>query len=476
MPGGLTATFFGGFEVRRNDEPVVGFGYDKVKAIFAYLVVEPTFPFNRDVLAGLFWPDQTEQKARHSLRQAISQLRSVLEWDQSNPLILTDRTTLQRNPQAGLVCDVHTFTACLKAAEEDERAGIGTLENAVEIYQGELLRGLSLAQTESFEEWLSNRREHFHRQAVTALEKIVGYHEGQGNFERSRIAAEKWVRLEPWREEAHRNLMLSLSRTGQRSAALKQYQLCCQSLLDEFGLLPAAETESLHRRILDMGLLRSSLPDLTTPLIGRQDEMKYLSHLLADPQARLVTITGPGGTGKTRLALQLGNQAIDSGSRSYLNGVAFIPLDGLSTPEGIPATMAQALSFNFHKGANSLDQLLGYLKDKEMLLILDNLEHLIGKELAGLVQRILDGARDIKILATSRQKLSLRSETVLPLMGLDTPYPKAGPQNPPWKQSLPRALWNYLLRCSIEAALRATWMRMKTKLSCGYASWWKACR
>jgi predicted ATPase/DNA-binding SARP family transcriptional activator len=431
MPGGLTATFFGGFEVRRNDEPVVGFGYDKVKAIFAYLVVEPAFPFNRDVLAGLFWPDQTEQKARHSLRQAISQLRSVLEWDQSNPLILTDRTTLQRNPQAGLVCDVYTFTGCLKVAGEDKRAGIETLENAVEIYQGELLRGLSLAQTESFEEWLSNRREHFHRQAVSALEKIVGYHAGQGNFERSRAAAEKWVRLEPWREEAHRNLMLSLARTGQRSAALKQYQLCCQSLMDEFGLLPAAETESLHRRILDMGSLWSSLPELTTPLIGRQDEMKYMSQLLADPQVRLVTITGPGGTGKTRLALQLGNQAVDSGSRAYLNGVAFISLDGLSTPEGIPAIMAQALSFNFHTGANPLDQLLGYLKDKEMLLILDNLEHLVGKELAGLVQRILDGARDIKILATSRQKLSLRSEIVLPLLGLDTAVSKGRPSKSP---------------------------------------------
>jgi predicted ATPase/DNA-binding SARP family transcriptional activator len=434
MPGGQTATFFGGFEVLRDGEPVVGFGYDKVKALFAYLVIEPPFPFNRDVLAGLFWPDQTEQKARHSLRQAISQLRIVLDWDPSNPLILTGRTTLQRNPQAGLVCDVYSFSACLKLAEEDERAGIETLENAIGIYQGELLRGLSLAQTESFEEWLSNRREHFHRQAVTALEKIVGYHEDQGNFEMSRAAAEKWVRLEPWREEAHRSLMLSLARTGQRSAALKQYQLCCQSLMDEFGLLPAVETESLHRRILDMGSLRSTLPDMTTPLVGRQAEMKYLSQLLADPQVRLITITGPGGTGKTRLALQLGSQAIDSGSRTYLNGVAFIALDGLNTPGGIPSTIAQALSFNFHSGAHPLEQLLGYLKDKEMLLILDNLEHLVGKEVAGLVQRILDGARDIKILATSRQKLSLRSETVLPLMGLDTPVSKGKPVKSPMEE------------------------------------------
>jgi predicted ATPase/DNA-binding SARP family transcriptional activator len=434
MSGALTATFFGGFEVRRDGELVSGFPYDKLKALFAYLAIEPAFPFNRDVLAGMFWPEQSESNARHSLRQAISHLRSILEVEGESALILADRTTIQRNPGSDLGCDVYRFSNALKQADQAEPSQLDCLELAASIYRGELLKGLSLAQTEQFEDWLLSRRESFHRQIVTALEKIAKQYERQLDYVQVRRVAEKWVELEPWREEAHRLLMLALARNGQRTAALKQYQLCCQAVTHEFGLQPDRETDGLHRRILSMDAPRSSIPVWPTPLIGRHSEMKSLAELLANPKVRLVTITGPGGTGKTRLAIQAGNRVSESGSRAYLNGVAFVPLDGLSSPDGIPSSIAQAISFSFHKSASPLDQLLQHLRDKEMLLILDNLEHLLGKETAKLVQRLLDGARDVKILATSRQKLSLRSETILPLSGLATPVLNHRPSKTPLRE------------------------------------------
>jgi predicted ATPase/DNA-binding SARP family transcriptional activator len=417
----MVANFFGGFEVRRDGKLVEGFTYTKLKALFAYLTIEPAFPFNRDILAGLFWPEQSEAKARHSLRQALSQLRSLLEWDGDPPLLLADRMYIQRNPLAVLDCDVQRFTSLLNKAGQVKQAEFECLEKAIGIYRGEMLKGLSLAHTELFEEWLTSRRESFHQQTVWALERLVAHYERRMDYYQVRRVAEKWVSLEPWREEAQRALMSALARTGQRTAALKQYRLCCEHLTQEFGLLPDAETEALHRRIRAAGSARTVLPIQANPFIGRRVEMGRLLQLLADPQVRLVTILGPGGTGKTRLSLQLGSRISASGSRSFLNGVAFVPLEGLNSPEALPAAIAQALSYRFRKGSNPTEQIIQHLREMEMLLILDNLEHLQGFETTALVQMLLDEVKDLKILVTSRQRLSLHSENLLELGGLTTP-------------------------------------------------------
>ncbi|HEX6303895.1 MAG TPA: BTAD domain-containing putative transcriptional regulator [Anaerolineales bacterium] len=422
MSGHICASFFGGFEVRRNGELVSGFGYDKVKALLAYLSIEPPVPLERSLLAGLLWPDQPEEKARHSLRQALSQLRSVIrEQALDAPLLLADRTSIQRNPEANFETDVEKFDSLLHPSGRDPVEEIACLATAMDLYRGELLEGLSLAQTIAFEEWCRNLREHYQRMAVEALEKLVHAFLRQSDYETAKIFSEKWVKLEPWREEAYRTSMLILARLGKRSLALKQYERCRRILSSEFDIEPEAQTERLHQRIRAMGRSMSKLPYPTTPFIGRKEELQVLKRFFAHPDSRLINILGPGGIGKTRLAVECGRLASLEGSRLFINGVFLIPLESVSEPERLLAAIAQGLSYTFVEGADTQDQLLHHLKDKELLLILDNFEQIIGDASRNFLISLIKEAEDVKVVLTSRQRINFNSEVVLPLEGLQVP-------------------------------------------------------
>jgi DNA-binding SARP family transcriptional activator/predicted ATPase len=417
-----SATFFGGFEVHRDGELLAGFGYEKVKALFAYLAVENPVPLSREVIASVFWPEQPEEKARHSLRQAVSQLRAVLRYDEKEPaFILASRTSIQRNPQVCIRCDVSEIEGCLTASTS-EGSDIAALERGVSLYRGELLKGLSLSGAEPFEEWLANRRAYYHRLVATSLEKIIDIHEHRSNFEQARIFAEKWVSLEPWREEAHRKLMLYYARCGQRSAALWQYQACRRELLDGLDISPDRETESLARRIQFQNHLQKSLPQQTSPIIGREPELERLEGYLSDSDTRLVTLTGQGGVGKTRLALEVGKRIYTQDRRLFLNGVVFVPLSGSTSLEGLLAGVAQSLGLSLARDVDQKKALLHQLKDLELLLILDNFEQLIEPAVLSFVSKVLSETRLVKILVTSRHRLHLSGEVLVPLAGLS--YPK----------------------------------------------------
>jgi predicted ATPase/DNA-binding SARP family transcriptional activator/tetratricopeptide (TPR) repeat protein len=422
MSGKLSVTFFGGFRVHHQGELLTSFGYDKVKALFAYLMVEPGMQVERSVLAGLLWPEQPQENALHSMRQAIFQLRHALGEDTwEKPFILIDRTSIKCNPEADFVSDVKNFENLLIRTFEDEKNEIECLRTAIELYQGEFLKGFSLVQNESFEDWLFFRRDRYHRMVIAALEKVIGYYERQLDYEQARPFAEKWVLLEPWREEAHRELMLILAYMGERTLALKQYELCRKQLAEGFDLEPDLKTEELFQRIRSMGLLRSVLPNQTTPFIGRQEELGLLMGYLSDPSIRLITILGPGGIGKSRLAIQVGKVVSSHRRRMFLNGAIFVPLESISEPEHLISSIAQALSITFETGDDPHAQLIWYLRDKELLLILDNFEQLIAADSRNFLVNLLEETPGIKILVTSRQKLNLKSEHLLRLDGLKTP-------------------------------------------------------
>lgn len=166
----------------------------------------------------------------------------------------------------------------------------------------------------------------------------------------------------------------------------------------------------------------SNLPIQTTPFIGRNDELAEISALLADPDCRLLTLIGPGGIGKTRLAIQAAAQI----SGEFADGVFFVALNPLSSPDYLVPTLADTVGFSFSGQQDPLDQLLNYLSSKHMLLVLDNFEHLI--EAASLIPAILQAAPRIKILVTSRAVLDLQEEWIRPVEGLA--YPEGGSSQP----------------------------------------------
>ncbi|MCA9976054.1 MAG: hypothetical protein KC413_09910, partial [Anaerolineales bacterium] len=229
--------------------------------------------------------------------------------------------------------------------------------------------------------------------------------------------------LDPLHEPAHQQLIELYLAANQPAAALRHYEKLSELLDAELGVTPAPEIERLLQRLPAPGTAaappRTNLPthDAHTPFIGRAAELAHIEQQLQDAGCRLLTITGAGGMGKTRLSLAVGQRLF---AANLFQGVYFVPLAAVTHADYLVTAVAQALTFTFY-GQEPPDEQLGrYLHEKQFLLILDNAEHL--PSAAPFIQTLLRQAPHLKLLVTSRQRLHLRAEWILPLQGL--PYPQ----------------------------------------------------
>lgn len=383
-------------------------------------------PFPREVLATLFWPEETEQFARNNLRQAIYQLRKVLgDLDSPDEAFLeVSRHSVQLKDTSNLDLDVRDF---LSAIEE------GDLATAVELYAGELLPGFTCDSLQ-FEEWLLLEREKLHQLALQAMFDLTQEHLNAGHFDRAQDVARHQLSLEPWREQAHYQLMMAYAMAGDRTKALAQYEFCRQQLLDELGIEPEGETTALYEQIkagkfeskvalsslTAPAEVRNNLPADTTPFIGRESELERLDGLISAEDSRLVTIVGPGGMGKTRLALAYAQRQLAKGE-TFPDGIFFVDLSPLNSTDMIMPALAGSMDFSFQADdrRTSERQLLDYLSPARMLLVFDNFEHLLAG--VDLLNRLVQAGTGLKIVATSQQRLQLHAEQVYPVQGLECP-------------------------------------------------------
>jgi len=420
----LKLSLLGPFQANLQGKPVA-FPYDKVRALLAYLAVEARTRHRREMLAALLWPEQSAAAGRTSLRTALAALRRILnDRDASIPLLLVERDSVQLNPNGHYCLDVDALRSRLKASEihphhrvDGCETCIQDLEAAVALYRGDFLQGLNPGGSVEFEDWTLIQREHFHARILTALHNLTQYYTRKGQYGQAQRYALQQVAMEPFREEAHRALMQILANSGQRSAALAQYQTCGRILAEELGVEPSQETRSLYERIRQSGESRpNNLPAQLVSLIGRDEDLAQVADRLANPDCRLLTLTGPGGIGKTSLALH----AARKNQSAFLNGVYFVPLGTLVQSDQVLTAIVSALPFSLEGGAPPRMQLFNYLRGKSILLVMDNMEHLM--DAAELMNELLEQAPHLQILVTSRERLNLRSEWVMPLGGL--PYPK----------------------------------------------------
>ena len=435
MPN-LELVLFGPFQANLEGQPVSGFESARVRALLIYLAVERDQPHSRDTLAGLLWPEAPDRTARKNLRQALSNLRKVIaDHSAEPPYLRITREAVQFMPDSHHFADITEFISLIEETDRHQHRRLEScrfcadkLQRAVDFYRGEFLQGFFLGDSVAFQDWILLRRERYHRQAIQALTVLTQFYEQRGEYDLARKCAYRQVEFDPWREAGHQYLMRLLALDGEHSAALKQYQNCRDILMEELGVDPSPETIQLYEQIKahqlvpdPEGALWHNLPPQTTSFVGRDAELRDLLALISDPNNRLVTIVGSGGVGKTRLVSQVAFEA----AYDFGDGACFVPLVSVSTAEALPAAIADALGFAFQGREHPTDQLINFLGNKDLLLVLDNYEHLLDD--LDLVIKILRQAPGTFLLVSSREHLGLQAEQLLDLGGLPFSNAETGP-------------------------------------------------
>lgn len=412
-------------------------------ALLAYLAVTGE-PQQRDTFATMFWPDSSQSAARTALRRDLSALHRALDkaW------LVIDRETIGLRHEPELWLDVAEFQQRVAGSQSHTHPAaepcapcLAALTEAAALYRDDFLAGFTLPDCPDFDEWQFFHTESLRQSLAAALERLVQAHRSQEDHEAAIPYARRWLALNPLHEPAHRQLMQLYAQTGQQAAALRQYQLCVQILEEELGVLPSAELTTLYERIRT-GAVKSespavqsppallshplailhNLPPQPTPFVGRVEDLKQIIQRLADPTCRLLTLVGPGGIGKTRLAIQAAQNLIDTQTElpAFAGGpVTFVSLAPVSSPFALVSTIADALEFSFYSDVPPKQQLLDYLREKKTLLILDNFEHLLAG--ADLIADILAAAPGVRIVVTSREALNLAEEWLYPIAGMRYP-------------------------------------------------------
>jgi DNA-binding SARP family transcriptional activator/predicted ATPase len=440
-------------------------GVRKAIALFVYLAVTRQ-GHSRDALAALFWPESNQQEARASLRRMLYRLNQLLGTD---GLVAANDVVLL-NPQMDLWLDVAEFrrsvARCLASHKEMvfDESSLQQLKEAIDLYNDDFMAGFSLPDCAEFDEWQFFQREELRQSLAAVLEQFANFHEAQAQYEQAIFYARRWLALDRMHEPVHRHLMRLYASAGQQSAALRQYEECARTLDEELGIEPDEETivlfESIRtrrlvgdsRRALTSerlpevspvpaalpavaleGVVRSTLPAEPLPLIGRDVELAQLQNMLANPRCRLITVVGLGGMGKTHLAVDVAHKLAKTPADGFPDGIVFVPLaeriDPVNPANVIVFALAESLGLPLSGQAEPAQQVLDFLQTKRMLIVLDNLEHLLhapqeqlaGGDVADLIARILERTSGVKLLGTSREPLQLHSEWRLDLEGLAHP-------------------------------------------------------
>jgi DNA-binding SARP family transcriptional activator len=322
----LSVLLLGPLQVTVDGQPVSGFETEKARALLAYLAVEADRPHRRDFLAELLWPERLPGAAQANLRHTLAGLRRLIcdpaispdaACEAAPPVLLVTRTMIQLNRAGDVHTDIAAFMALLKIPKPSAPPSLAALEEAAGLYRGAFLEDISVADSPDFENWLLITRGQMGRLAQEALLRLAAEGEQSGDYERALRFARRGLQIEPWSEAAQRQVMRLLACTGQRNAALAQYELCRRTLAEELGLEPEPETVALKQRILDSELaiplspsqrpafLREDTPEVAPPVfVAREPQLAKLRAWLDQALAGhggVAFVSGGAGQGKTAL-------------------------------------------------------------------------------------------------------------------------------------------------------------------------------
>lgn len=406
----LVVRLFGAPRVTLDGAPIET-ARRKTLALLVYLAFHPNQSHTRESLAALFWAEQSQERAFANLRHALWEINQSLGdgWMDS------DRDEIRLIGDIDLdLTRFHSLLAASNSPTVDSASRLLSLAQAASLYTDHFLAGFTLKDAPAFDDWSFFQAESLRRDLASALESLT---HGYCDLNRAPEAipfARRWLSLDPLNESAHRQLMIAYELAGEHASALRQYQQCEATLQKELGVEPEAETKALHEKIRAGGLqakpsARNNLPSAVTSFIGRKNEAKQVQGEVA--QNRLVTLTGSGGVGKTRLAIESARGLL----AQFPQGVWLVELASIAEAKLIPQAVADALGVE-HKDAAALFE---FLRDRAALILLDNCEHII-EGAAQFTARLLAACPNVRALATSRESLGIEGELTLRVPSLET--------------------------------------------------------
>jgi len=395
----------------------------KAASLIKLLALAPRHRLPRERLMELLWPGSSKSSASNNLRQTLHAARKALGAGGSRYLVSEDGSLLLC-PEDELWVDTETFEeAALVARRSHEPAAY---RMAIDLYAGELLP------EDRFEDWVEDERADLRRLYLEILTELAGLYEARVEHESAAEALRRVVAEEPTDEEAHASLMRLYAISDRQGDALAQYERLREVLSRQLDAEPAAETRRLREDIAagrlqpvrptvstleeTCGVGSHNLPASLTSFVGRERELSEVKRMLA--MTRLLTLTGPGGSGKTRLALEVAADLIGV----YPDGVWLVDLVPLSEPGLLVQEVAGVLGVLERPGKALFDTLVDALQSRQVLIVLDNCEHLVDT-VARLAEGLLRSCPDLRLLATSREALGVSSEVTLPVPPLSLPEP-----------------------------------------------------
>lgn len=355
----------------------------------------------RPELTLLFWPERDEASARHALRQLVYRARA-LPWAEGLEVEETRLRWLVPN-------DLQALRSALAASDWPA---------AVRAYRGTFLEGIALPDAPGFDAWCELEREHSRERYLEAAVKSAAAAELQADYPAAVETLRSALEVDPLAEPVAVALMRSLALAGEPDAARSVYARFERDLAEHLGGEPGGAARTLVERLRRGERLESrphNLPRQATDFVGREQELLAIGRRLRERDGRLISLLGPGGIGKTRLALQAAADQIGA----YRNGVYLVTPEDASHVDGLVSAIADVLGMPLRERGDPWSQLAAALAEREVLLVLDGLEALpdAGPRLAELLAR----APGLTVLATSRAPLGVSLESRFVLDGLQLP-------------------------------------------------------
>ena len=376
--------------------------FERRNQLLAFLALKRSW-VGRGELAALLWPDQETKLAYTNLRKTLFRLQS-LPWASR---IESQGGSLRFEADT----DVLAFDSALRERRIDE---------ALRLHRGELLAGFDDA-SEAWSSWLNFERDRLRLAWRDAALDRLGADIDAG--EAIDLSA-RLLEADPLDEAALRAHLTWLARGGQTARARQIYRDFAARLERDLGLTPGTELRALHDSL--GASARPTAPSaaasaMSDDFVGRTVELRSIAELLHQEDCRLLCLIGPGGVGKTRLA----QRAIEQLGHRFADRDAFVPLEDIASSTELGPRLARELGVKLTGSKEPVEQVTAFLREREMLLALDNFEHLAGG--SAILQRLLDGCPRVKLIVTSRVRLGMPMERLLPIDGL--PYPEIGDQD-----------------------------------------------